>query len=144
VPASVELEEEMTRDDLLERLQPAIDELVDRVAAMLPDLVRAELVATLGKLTTEQKTPVKVRVHREPKPAKASGRKPNSCSKCGATGFTAATCGKTHNVGEKVPASPPPRTVTRIASPRSKPLREIDEVSSDGDVALHKVVSFGF
>jgi hypothetical protein len=114
----------MTRDDILEHLQPALDELVDRIAAMLPGLVRSELVATLGKLTGEA-APAKARVPREPKPKKStkaitpkSGRKPNSCRKCGATGFTAATCGKTHNVAsakaDTSPAvSPPPERESR-------------------------------
>jgi hypothetical protein len=30
-----------------------------------------------------------------------SGRKPNTCSKCGAVGFTERTCGRTHNVKSK-------------------------------------------
>jgi hypothetical protein len=106
----------MSRDQIIEHLQPLFDELVDRVAALVPELVHKHLVETLGKLTDAPAKPTRSRKVARPavKPAKSAGRKPNSCSKCGATGFTAATCGKTHNVDGKpatapyVVAKPPP------------------------------------
>lgn len=59
-------------------------------------------------------------------------RKPNSCSKCGAIGFTAATCGRTHNVptspaGADDAKEPPTREVA--ASPKP-PTTSREEVSA--------------
>lgn len=146
----------MTRDDILEHLQPAIDELVNRITSLVPELVRAQLVDTIGKLTGDHPALVKKKpakravVHRDPKPAKStSGRKPNSCKKCGAVGFTSATCGKTHNVTSakaETPSAvlPPPSTPKQTASLPSRRPPVHAEVSSDDDVPLNKVISFSF
>jgi hypothetical protein len=154
----------MNREQITERLQPLFDDLVERVAALVPELVREHLVETLGKLTGEaDEKPKRARkvVHRDPRPAKKSGRKPNSCSKCGATGFTAATCGKTHNIGEdsildaldrqmdvRVDRKPPPSTAGTIASLRSRrpPKRAAASSAPDDgrELGLHEVVAFTF
>lgn len=151
----------MNREQLVEQLQPIFDDFVDRIAAAIPDLVRAELVATIGRLTEPQTTPAKKtrapKTQREPKPAKpAKGeRKPMSCNKCGAVGFTSRTCGKTHNVeetdaeeSETVDTKPPSTAAVSIASLRSKrqPARAAATKRDDesGDVPLHEVVAFTF
>jgi hypothetical protein len=161
----------MNRAEILEHLQPAIDELVARITALVPELVRAQLMDAIGKLTgtpahtAPEQAPKRRKIaQRDTKPAKvikASGRKPNSCKKCGAVGFTSSTCGKTHNLGDSLPEAldrqmdvrpdrkPPPHPASApIASLRSrrppKRAEATDSPDADSDVPLHKVVAFTF
>lgn len=44
----------------------------------------------------------------DPSPRRARGERTNTCRKCGAVGFTARTCGKTHNVSPAPTPVPAP------------------------------------
>lgn len=65
-------------------------------------------------------------------------RKPNTCSKCGAVGFTAQSCGKSHNVGDRdvkpanVPVKAPP-PIARTGSRESRPQSLRAEVPANDD-----------
>jgi hypothetical protein len=103
----------MNREQLIEQLQPIFDDFIDRIAAAIPDLVRAELVATIGKLT-EPKTEPAPKKTRAPKQAKAPKRTKKSaisgptCGKCGESGHNQRTCGKSETPAPTVVAKPPP------------------------------------
>lgn len=101
----------MTRADIARLIQPFVDDLITRIESALPDLVRAELIALVDRraVAVQPTQPVE-------------SKRGNTCSKCGAAGYTARTCGKTHNVAAK-----PAR--------RQTPPGEL--------VPLNEVVSFG-
>lgn len=148
----------MNREELSERVRalPAFrdleDQLVELAVELAEEMLHERLQALIAKPLLETRHPKTTPSQPKPKAAKATGakRKPNSCSKCGASGFTAATCGKTHNVTTEEPevvSKPPPLSAEPIASPRSKRLPARAAASTEhstDDVPLHKVVAFTF
>jgi hypothetical protein len=116
----------MNREQLVEQLQPIFDDFVDRIAAAIPDLVRAELVATIGRLTEPQTEPAKKRTPRAPTKktvAKPVEKTRSTCGKCGEHGHNARTCGKDKNEDEEdeepaasptVVSRPPPLNGSRV------------------------------
>lgn len=56
-----------------------------------------------------------------------------ACGKCGAIGYRADGCGRTHNTSETFSPPPPSQPPGRIGSRESRPLRSPAEASSDAD-----------
>jgi hypothetical protein len=120
----------MNRDEIIEHLQPAIDELVDRITALVPELVRAQLVEAIGKLTDApasepaKKTPKKRAVAlRDIKPAKSPARP--ACSKCGETGHNARSCGRAPKGNPHGPKRPLASDVVAKSPPIQQTLRSL-------------------
>jgi hypothetical protein len=133
----------VTRDDLLEALQPELEQLADKILAIAGDIAGRLLRERLQALATNlgqgggtvdaprfdevprkgqrkanagrpRSAALARRAGSSPAPDTKKKRKPNSCNKCGAVGFTSATCGKTHNVeASSTDSDNPPPTATR-------------------------------
>lgn len=112
----------LTRDDIRAHVRPQVDALVDEIVERAWTQLQGTINEVIGIARSvllegehvgvaEQVDAPSPRVSvglvgSNPAPdtsVRASGRKPNSCKKCGAVGFTSATCGKTHNVGDSLP-----------------------------------------
>ncbi|MDQ3295103.1 MAG: hypothetical protein M3619_00775 [Myxococcota bacterium] len=123
----------MTREQLFERVKRVLDghaermgrelaALTDEIVALVPKLVREQLMGAFADLGNQSTPPVTKRTARKPstpdpspKQPKQRGKRGNTCKACGAAGFTSRTCGKTHNVAASPIASAP------IAAVDSKP-----------------------
>lgn len=154
----------MNREHVLEQLQPIVEQLADKILELADktanDILRERLQSLISPPNIPDEPKRRTARVAKGKPAAVTKprksvteniptekRKPNSCNKCGAIGFTSRTCGKTHNVqeeqtDEEVDSKPPPSTAKPIASPRSKP--QLPHVAAADDVPLHKVVAFSF
>lgn len=114
----------MTRDQLLEHIRPLVEDLAGELASILwadlevkldqaLDAARSALISDLQSTVraddcaapsvptyadVESGSSVRTPRRAAPESTAPKGRKPNTCSKCGTRGFTAATCGRTHNV----------------------------------------------
>ena len=112
------------RTTLLKLLQPIAERFAQEIAdAVLVDVEqRFARVRSVLELDEAAEAPrARKAPAREPRKATAkttSGRKPNSCSKCGAVGFTASTCGRSHNVPTAVDSKPPPSKRTESSGGR--------------------------
>lgn len=137
----------ITANTLLDEVRPLVDKfaraLAEAMAKSIAELreralsaARASIEAELADKPTVRKGPKRMRAQQaeppKPPPVKrvAASRKPKTCSKCGAVGFTARTCGTTHNIAPSsnaVATADDPEDEPRVPRRRRQP-READHV----------------